>query len=66
VRVPALLSLLLLIVFLPVIAGLGRTSFHDATGHFQHGYLLRWLIATGVLFAVSGLSYARKLSRRSA
>jgi len=44
VRVPAILSLLLLFVALPSIAGLGQGSFHAATGHYHHGYLTRWLL----------------------
>lgn len=64
VRVPALLSGLLLIVFLPDIAQLGSTTFHAASGLHQNGYLVRWLAASGTLFALSGLAYV--LTRRGA
>ncbi|MDQ6836570.1 MAG: hypothetical protein M3016_10330 [Actinomycetota bacterium] len=56
-RVPAMLSGLLLLVFFPVIFGLGQRTEVSATGIPEHGYLARWLLATGVLFALSGVAY---------
>ena len=57
VRVPAGLSLLLLLVFWGTIAGKGERAFHHASGLTYDGYLGRWLLATGGLFALSGALY---------
>ena len=57
VRVPALLSGLLLLVFFPVIAGKGASTFEGVSGLEQEGYLARWLLIGAVLFAVSGAVY---------
>ena len=57
VRVPAGLSLLLLLVFFPVISGKGGGAFRNASGLRYEGYLGRWLLATGLLFAASGAVY---------
>jgi hypothetical protein len=54
VRVPAGLSLLLLLVFSGVVSGRGERAFHHASGLTYDGYLGRWLLATGVLFGLSG------------
>ncbi len=56
-RIPAMLSALLLLVFFPVIFGLGQQSELNASGIRESGYLARWLLATGVLFALSGVAY---------
>ncbi len=67
VRIPAVLSALLLIVFSPGILGLGAATARGASGIAEHGYGVRWLVASGVIFALSGLVYAlRTLSARSA
>ena len=57
VRVPALLSGLLLLVFLPAISGKGEPSFQRTSGLTYEGYLGRWLLITAVLFAISGAVY---------
>ena len=65
VRVPAGLSLLLLLVFFPVISGKGGAAFRNASGLRYEGYLGRWLLATGLLFAASGVVYlVRELRHR--
>lgn len=51
VRIPAGLSLLLLLLFFPQILGLNDGSFRFVSGVNPEGYLERWLIVTGVLFA---------------
>lgn len=56
-RIPLILSSLLFVVFFPVIFGLGRQSELSASGIPEHGYLARWLLATGVMFALSGVAY---------
>ena len=57
VRVPALISGLLLLVFFPAISGKGEPSFQRASGLTYDGYFARWLLITAVLFAVSGGLY---------
>ncbi|MGH2869369.1 MAG: hypothetical protein ACRDQH_09470 [Pseudonocardiaceae bacterium] len=69
IRIPALLSVLLLVVFLPVILGQGTQSELSASGIAERGYLARWLLACGVMFAISGAAYAvatARVSRRGA
>ncbi len=63
VRVPALLSGLLLIVFFPEALRLGNQTFRTASGLAQNVYLARLLLTCGALFALSGLAYAGSLAR---
>ena len=63
VRVPALLSGLLLLVFLPSIAGKGARTYERVSGVPSEGYLGRWLLVTAGLFVVSGVLYRVKGSR---
>jgi len=62
-RIPSILSGLLLLVFLPVISGLGSQTELSASGIPESGYAARWLFATGVMFAVSGVAYAVAVAR---
>ncbi|MCZ7437303.1 hypothetical protein O7598_12930 [Micromonospora sp. WMMC241] len=65
VRVPALGSALLFLVYLPGVLGLGDGTYAAATGLAPAPLLGRWLAVTGVLFAVSALLYtARRPWRR--
>jgi hypothetical protein len=57
VRVPAGLSLLLLLVFWGTIAGKGDRAYHHVTGLHFDGYFSRWLLATAALFALSATLY---------
>ena len=54
VRVPAGLSLLMLLVFWSTIGGQGDGAFHDVSGLTYEGYLARWLLVSAALFAISG------------
>jgi hypothetical protein len=54
VRVPAGLSLLMLLVFWSTIRGKGSGNFHYASGLSYHGYFGRWLLVSAGLFALSG------------
>jgi hypothetical protein len=65
-RIPTILCGLLLAVFFPVIFGLGSQTELSASGIAERGYLARWLLATGVMFAVSGVAYAIAVSRAGA
>ncbi|MEU1688874.1 hypothetical protein [Micromonospora sp. NPDC005707] len=65
VRVPALGAGLLFLVYLPGILGLGDGTYASATGLAPRVMLGRWLVVSGVLFAVSALIYAaRRFGRR--
>ena len=63
VRVPALLSALLLIVFAPLIFRADTPTFTATTGLAPPDYLARWLLATAAMFAVSAIAYAWALRR---
>jgi uncharacterized BrkB/YihY/UPF0761 family membrane protein len=61
--VPGLLSGLLLIVFGPLIFGLGQSTYVSFTGITPSTYLVRWLLTTAALFVSSALLYAVSLAR---
>jgi hypothetical protein len=63
VRVPAVLSAILFAIYFPLILRL-PPSFAQITGRSSDPYLGRWLLVTGVLFAVSGVWLAVRLRRR--
>lgn len=58
VRVPALLSGLLLLLFAPVILQRSEGAYAAASGLDQDPYLVRWLLLTAALFAGSFLLHA--------
>ena len=51
VRVPAGLSLLMLLVFWGTIRGKGEGAFHRVSGLEYEGYFSRWLLVSAALFA---------------
>jgi uncharacterized membrane protein len=63
VRVPAGLSLLLLLVFWSTIRGEGAGTYTRVSGLEWHGYGMRWLLACAALFAVSGALYLLRAVR---
>ncbi|MGW3956488.1 hypothetical protein ACWEKM_37570 [Streptomyces sp. NPDC004752] len=63
VRVPAVLSLLLLLVWSPLITGAVDRSYRLAAGQTTDGYLARWLLMTALLFAGSAVALAVRLRR---
>lgn len=65
VRVPLLLSGLLLLVFGAEILELGNSdsTFHAASGAHQHVYLTRYLSIVAALFVLSALAYAARTLR---
>lgn len=65
VRVPLILSTMLLLVFGAEILREGNATFHLASGHLQDVYLSRYLIVVGALFLLSGLAYVRSSVRAS-
>lgn len=64
VRVPALLSGLLLLLFFPLILRRSEGPYGAASGLNQSPYLGRWLLLTGVAFGLSALLFALRLRRR--
>ncbi len=64
-RVPLLVSGLLLLVFFPSILRLAD-GYSTTTGLSSDPYLERWLLISGVLFAVSAVTYALRLRRATA
>ncbi|MGN5377645.1 hypothetical protein ACQ4WX_07740 [Streptomyces lasalocidi] len=63
VRVPAALSLLLLLVWFPLISGMTAQRYQLATGLCPDGFLTRWLLITAVLFGGSALLLAFRVRR---
>ncbi|WP_428342531.1 hypothetical protein [Mycobacterium sp.] len=68
VRVPALGSGLLLIIFFPGIIRQGASLYSDDTGLTQEPFVGRWLMLTAIMFGVSALAYGIRsvlLARRT-
>jgi len=63
VRVPALLSGLLLLVWFPLILDLAPESFERVAGRSPDVYLERYLLITGGVFLVSALALGMRLVR---
>lgn len=57
-RVPTVLSAVLFLVYFPLILGLSSRIYQADTGLHTNVYLGRWLLISGVLFALSALVYA--------
>jgi hypothetical protein len=57
VRIPAAISLLMLVVFWSTIAGRGEGTYHGVSGRSWDGYPERWLLVTAALFTASALLY---------
>ncbi len=65
VRIPALLSGLLLLLWFPLITGLAEPGYRAASGLSTAPFLGRWLLVAGVAFAISAVSYALRLRQVS-
>ena len=65
VRVPAALSLLLLLVWFPLISGQVAGRYARATGLSADGYPARWLLVSAVLFGGSALLFLLRLRRET-
>jgi hypothetical protein len=63
IRVPAILSGLLFVVWFPFILGLSDSTYMAVSGRSTDVFLPRWLAITGALFTVSALAYAVRLRR---
>jgi hypothetical protein len=62
-RVPAVLSGVLLAVSFPLVFRCSEPAYHAASGLTEAPYLGRWLLLTGVGFAVSAVLYAFRVGR---
>lgn len=65
IRVPGLISGLLLLVYSPVILGLAERNYLRATGHHLQGYARNWLLITAAMFTGSAVLYALRLRRHA-
>ncbi|HEX3829674.1 MAG TPA: hypothetical protein VHV82_20630 [Sporichthyaceae bacterium] len=61
VRVPAAISLLLLVVWYPLVSN-RAASFQRATGRTTQAYRGHWLFVTAVLFAASALCFLARVA----
>lgn len=62
-RIPALASALLLLVWFPLILGLSGSRYLADTGLAADAYLGRWLLITAALFGLSALAFALRVRR---
>ena len=58
VRFPALLSLLLLLIWTPLVFQRSEQIYRSKSGLSQDPYLERWLLVTAALFALSFVAYS--------
>ena len=65
VRIPAGLSVLLLVVFWGTISGSGERAYSAASGQELDGYAARWLLVSAALFAGSAVIYLLRRGSRS-
>jgi hypothetical protein len=63
VRVPAVMSGVLLLVYFPLILSKAPAVYERNTGRPPPDYLARWLAITGGLFAASGMVWAVRAAR---
>jgi hypothetical protein len=64
VRVPVVISGILLIVYFPLILGLSADNYRNDTGHALAGYTRNWLLICAGLFVVSAIVYTVRLRGR--
>jgi hypothetical protein len=57
VRVPSIISALLLVMFFPLVLRLSSAEYLADTGFTDQAYLFNWLAVTGILFAGSAILY---------
>jgi hypothetical protein len=62
-RVPVVLSAVMLAVSFPLVLRHSERTYHTATGLTEHPYLARWLLLTASAFAISAVIYAIRLIR---
>ncbi|HWE65386.1 MAG TPA: hypothetical protein VG298_01955 [Acidimicrobiales bacterium] len=62
-RVPVVLSAVMLAVSFPLVLRHSERTYHTASGLTEHPYLARWLLLTASAFAISAVIYAIRLIR---
>jgi hypothetical protein len=65
VRIPAALSVLMLVVFWGTISGSGDRAYRAVSGQEFDGYATRWLLVSAALFGGSALLYLLRRGSRS-
>jgi hypothetical protein len=60
-RVPVVLSAVMLTVSFPLVLRLSEPTYHAASGLTENPYLGRWLLLTGIAFGLSTVLYALRL-----
>ena len=65
VRVPAALSVLMLVVFWGTISGAGERAYRATSGQTFDGHATRWLLVSAALFGGSALLYLLRRGSRS-
>jgi hypothetical protein len=63
VRIPAMVSGVLLFISFPLVLRLSGPAYQGLSGVSESSYLGHWLLVSGLLFAASGLLYAFRLWR---
>jgi Na+/melibiose symporter-like transporter len=63
IRVPAFISGVLLIIYLPLISGKAANGYLLSSGHPLEGFLRNWLLISLALFLGSGLIYVVRVRR---
>ena len=63
VRVPAVVSAILLLVYFPLILGYSSKNYLHDTGHSLAGYTRNWLLICAGVFLASALVYAARVVR---
>lgn len=61
IRIPAALSLLLLLLSFPLVFSIDESYVETTTGLGTDRYLGNWLLITAVLFLISGIAYALRM-----
>jgi hypothetical protein len=61
VRVPAVLSAVMLLISFPLVLRHSEPAYHAASGLTEQPYLGRWLVLSGSVFAGSALIYMTRL-----
>jgi hypothetical protein len=65
VRIPAALSVLMLVVFWSTITGAGERAYRATSGQTFDGHAGRWLLVTAALFGGSALLYLLRRGSRT-
>jgi len=61
VRVPTVISGVLLAMFFPLVLRLSNSYYEASTGFSENVYLINWLVVSGILFAASAVVYVLRV-----